>query len=77
MAKISSRFFARLVLDFEDENATFCLSFRLEKMSFITGEECIESNVITVEALKFLEDEVRFDEFSSKEQNDDEEDLVC
>ena len=53
----------------------------VEKLSLITSEECIESNVIPIEAVKFLEEETRT-ELADQASNgndhdgDDEEDLV-
>jgi len=53
----------------------------LEKISLITSEECIESNVIPVEAKKFLEEETAVEALNNaainNEQDDEEEDLVC
>jgi hypothetical protein len=53
----------------------------LEKISLITSEECIESNVIPVEAKKFLEEETAAETLNNaainNEQDGEEEDLVC
>jgi hypothetical protein len=53
----------------------------LEKISLITSEECIESNVIPIEAKKFLEEETAAEAVNnasiSNEQDGEEEDLVC
>ena len=52
---------------------------RLGKVSLITGEECIESNVIPIEAVKFLEEETAEEVMNRTTTNDDqdnEEDLV-
>jgi hypothetical protein len=53
----------------------------LEKLSLITSEECIESNVIPVEAMKFLEDETPDETVNNAatttEQDGEDEDLVC
>ncbi len=58
----------------------FCIS--LEKISLITSEECIESNVIPVEAKKFLEEETPAEALnnvpiSNEQDGEEEEDLVC
>lgn len=56
------------------------LLLSLEKISLITSDECIESNVIPIEAKKFLEEanevEARNNAPVTNEQDDDEEDLV-
>ncbi len=53
----------------------------LEKISLITSEECIESNVIPVEAKKFLEEDTAAEALNNasinNEQDGEEEDLVC
>jgi hypothetical protein len=53
----------------------------LEKISLITSDECIESNVIPIEAKKFLEEETAAEALNNapiaNEQDDEEEDLVC
>ena len=53
----------------------------LEKLSLITSEECVESNVLSVEAMKFLEEEVPAEDLNNAgttiEQDGEEEDLVC
>ncbi|CAF1443443.1 unnamed protein product [Adineta steineri] len=50
-----------------------------EKISLITSEECIESNVIPIEAKKFLEEETAIQALNNapinNEQDDEEEDL--
>ena len=52
----------------------------LEKISLITSEECIESNVIPVEAKKFLEEETANEVINNTstagDQDENEEDLV-
>ncbi|CAF4373276.1 unnamed protein product, partial [Rotaria magnacalcarata] len=51
------------------------------KFSLITSEECVESNVIPVEANKFLEEEAPVENINNagttNEQDGDDEDLVC
>ena len=60
--------------------ANLCYLF-LEKISLITSEECMESNVIPIEAKKFLEEETAAEALNNiavnNEQDGDEEDLVC
>ncbi len=55
--------------------------FVLEKLSLITNEECVESNVLSVEAMKFLQDETPMETVHNgpnmNEQDGEEEDLVC
>lgn len=55
--------------------------FFLEKLSLITSEECVESNVIGVEAIKFLEEETEVETLANtgtiNEQDGEDEDLVC
>jgi hypothetical protein len=50
-------------------------------LSLITSEECVESNIITVEAMKFLEEEVQIETLdnaaTTNEQDGEDEDLVC
>ena len=52
----------------------------LEKISLITSEECIESNVLSVEATKFLEEETSVETLNTaattNEQDGEDEDLV-
>ncbi len=60
-----------------DEINCFCI----EKLSLITNEECVESNVIPVEAMKFLAEETPMETVhngpSMNDQDGEEEDLVC
>lgn len=52
----------------------------LENISLITGDECIESNVISIEAKKFLEEQTSNEMLNDMPTNNDEdaeEDLVC
>ncbi len=55
--------------------------FYLEKLSLITNEECVESNIIPVEAMKFLEEETLIETVNNtgtnNEQDGEDEDLVC
>lgn len=55
------------------------LSF-VEQISLITSGECIESNVISIEAKKFLEEETAAEAMNNapvaNEPDDNEEDLV-
>jgi hypothetical protein len=52
-----------------------------EKINLITSEECIESNVIPIEAKKFLEEDTAAEALNNapigNEQDGEEEDLVC
>ena len=52
----------------------------LEKLSLITNEECVESNILPVEAMKFLEEEALLETVTAgptgNEQDGEEEDLV-
>ena len=61
------------------ERNTFILF--LEKISLITSDECIESNILSIEAKKFLEEntstEVVNNALITNEDDGDEEDLVC
>ena len=56
-------------------------SIVLEKISLITSDECIESNVIPIEAKKFLEEDTAAEAMNNapigNEQDGEEEDLVC
>ncbi len=53
----------------------------LEKISLITSDECIESNVIPIEAKKFIEEDTAAEALNNapldNEQDGEEEDLVC
>jgi hypothetical protein len=53
----------------------------IDKFSLITNEECVESNVIPVEAMKFLEEETPMESINNgpntNDQDGEEEDLVC
>ena len=53
----------------------------IEKFSLITSEECIESNIIPIEALKFLEEEtpveIANNAVTTNDQDGEDEDLVC
>lgn len=54
----------------------------LEKVSLITSEECIESNVIPIEAVQFLQEATAAEALNNAsagpdQDGDDEEDLVC
>src|SRR5438045_2221636 len=53
----------------------------LEKLSLITNEECIESNVLPIEATKFLEEETPIESVNNdpttNQQDGEDEDLVC
>lgn len=53
----------------------------LEKISLVTSDECIESNVIPIEAKKFLEEDTAAEAMNNipvnNEQDGDDEDLVC
>ena len=52
----------------------------LEKLSLITNEECPESNIIPVEAMKFLQEEAPMESVhtgpTGNEQDGEDEDLV-
>ena len=52
----------------------------LEQLSLITNEECVESNIIPVEATKFLDDEtpveIENNTATGTEHDGDDEDLV-
>lgn len=55
------------------------MSIFLEKISLIISEECIESNVISFEAKKFLEEQASneiVNNMSIVNEEDTEEDLV-
>lgn len=52
----------------------------VEKLNLITNEECVESNILPVEAMKFLEEEIDPETIAATETGNDqegeEEDLV-
>lgn len=57
------------------------MNYFSEKLSLITNEECPESNIIPVEAMKFLQEETPLEAAhtgpTGNEQDGDDEDLVC
>ena len=63
------------------QKLTLPFFWSLDKISLITSDECIESNVIPIEAKKFLEEDTAAEAMNNapigNEQDGEEEDLVC
>ncbi len=70
-----------LMVSIETSEVLIIRLFLLEKLGLITNEECIESNIIPVEAMKFLEEETPMESINqgatTNEQDGEDEDLVC